>query len=113
MRACSLHYLFGIKIIILILKMQIFKYELYKSLLFIDKQAFFKSNTLQSINESVSLIVSIAGFKGIAISTRQKHEIQRSVQIFISKIQLKLSNYSYKYNRFELKEENLTSNFFL
>ena len=52
------------------------------------------------------MIICKASFRGITISKRQKLGIQKTVRVFIAKIQSKLSNYSGDYDRFLKKERD-------
>jgi glutaredoxin 2 len=86
--------------------MQISKFELYGSLLFVDKKAYKKENNAKTMSECLALIISKASFRGITINNRQKLEIQKTIQVFIAKIQSKLASFSGDYDRFEKKERD-------
>ena len=60
-------------------------------MLFVDKQAFNKSNTSRSIIECLSIIVAKANYNGIIVNHRQRSEILKKLKFFFSNIQLKLS----------------------
>ncbi len=79
--------------------MQISKFELYGSLLFVDKKAFKKENNAKTMSECLALIIAKASFRGITINNRQKLEIQKTIKVFIAKIQG-------DYDRFEKKERD-------
>jgi len=86
--------------------MQISKIDIYKKMLFIDNQAFNKNKTQQSVNECVSLILSIASFNNIQLNKRQIYEIRNVIQKFFYKVQDKLLKYSFNHQRFEKNEES-------
>ena len=84
--------------------MQILKNEIYKQMLFVDKQAFNKSNTSRSIIECLSIIVAKANYNGIIVNHKQRSEILKKLKFFFSNIQLKLSKCTHNFQRFERNE---------
>jgi len=57
--------------------MQISKFELYGSLLFVDKKAFKKENNAKTMSECLALIIAKACFRGITINNRKSEYKQK------------------------------------